>query len=138
VCKNLVYTVILLFIDFFLLNLSFKYTIRVFTKQNMLLNIYIPNFRTFRHFIKKLNSFLFLLKSCCFLYTELSYYSDDIWFYSIMTHIMEQLSVWTSYIHHAWSISAAADDSIMFSANVLSLTDVAFVTGHRWIFFCQE
>jgi len=78
VCKNLVYTVIPLFIDFFLLKLSFKYTISVFTKQNVLLNIYIPNFRTFQHFIKKLYSFLFLLKSYCFLYTGLSYYSDDI------------------------------------------------------------
>jgi len=73
VCKNLVYTVILLFIDFFLLKLSFKYTISVFTKHNVLFNIYIPNFRKFRH----LYSFLFLLKSYCFLYTGLSYYSDE-------------------------------------------------------------
>jgi len=56
VCKNLVYTVIL-FINFFLLKLSLKNTIRVFSKQNVLLNIYIPNFRTFRHFIKTLYSF---------------------------------------------------------------------------------
>jgi len=65
----------------FLLKLSFKYTISVLIKQNVLLNIYILNFRTFRHLIKKSYSFLFLLKSYCFLYTGLSYYSDGIMFY---------------------------------------------------------
>ena len=93
VYKNLVYTVILLFIDFFLLKLSFKYTISVFTKQNVLLNIYIPNFRTFRHFIKKLCSFLFLLKSYCFLYTGLSYYSDDILYTLVLQYITKHVCV---------------------------------------------
>jgi len=61
-----------------IIHILIKYTLSVFTKQKVLLNIYIPNFKTFRHLIKKLYSFLFLLKSYCFLYTGLSYYSDDI------------------------------------------------------------
>ena len=61
--------------------------------------MYIPNFRTFRHFIKKLYSFLFLLKKYCFLYTGLSYYSDDM--------------LNASYLPFPWSIGWIEDEEVL-------------------------
>ena len=59
--------------------------------ERVVKHIYIPNVRTFRQFIKKLYSFLFLLKSYCFLYTGSSYYSDDIKFTLLTTFFFEHL-----------------------------------------------
>ena len=137
-CKNLVYTVILLFIDFFLLKLSFKYTISVFTKQNVLLNIYIPNFRTFWHFIKKLCCFLFLLKSYCFLYTGLSYYSDDIlictWFYDLpcFLYIKENITFVSWKLTILWACGHLLPINnycciVLYTIKLISLSDTTSI-----------